>query len=108
MEDSDEDARPRKRGSEKVKAMKRQKKAIDEKKLPAPKAKKVAKRNSDRSNEDQDENSEEEDNSQSSAEEDNKVFSLIFDTLHLMLFQFVSHVLICRKNDNLLQLMGNG
>ncbi|KAK3120351.1 hypothetical protein QOZ80_9AG0686220 [Eleusine coracana subsp. coracana] len=72
MEDSDEDARPRKRGSEKVKVMKRQKKARDEKKLLASKAKKVAKRDSDRSTEEQDGNSAGEDNSQSSAEEDNK------------------------------------
>ncbi|TVU24704.1 hypothetical protein EJB05_27157 [Eragrostis curvula] len=72
MEDSDEEARPRKRRSEKGKVMKRQKKATDEKKLSTPKGKKVVKRESDRSTVEQDGNSEDEDNSRSSDEEDNK------------------------------------
>jgi hypothetical protein len=88
MEDSDndEDTRPIKRGSRKVKVVKRQKKAIDEKKMSTPKVKKVVKRDLDTSTEEQDGNSEE-DNSRSSAEEDSKVFSLIFGILLLILFQ---------------------
>ncbi|KAL6654785.1 hypothetical protein ACP70R_008250 [Stipagrostis hirtigluma subsp. patula] len=73
LEDSDEDTRPKKRRAEKGKVIKRQKKVADEKKLSTPKAKKVAKRDSDRSTEEQGGNSAEEDNSHSSAEEDNKI-----------------------------------
>ncbi|XP_062182217.1 uncharacterized protein LOC133886566 [Phragmites australis] len=72
MEDSDEDARPRKRGAEKGKVIKRPKKVTDEKKLSTPKAKNVVKRDSDRSIEEQGGKSTAEDSSHSSAEEDNK------------------------------------
>ena len=78
MEDSDEDIRPRKKRAEKGKVIKKQKKVADEKKLSTLKAKKVAKRDSDRNADEQGGNSAEEDNSHSSAEEDNKVFSLNF------------------------------
>ncbi|CAM0146016.1 unnamed protein product [Urochloa decumbens] len=72
MEDSDEDTRPRKKRAEKAKVIKKQKKVANEKKLSTPKAKKIAKRDSDRSADEQGGNSAEEDNSHSSAEEDNK------------------------------------
>ncbi|TKW01086.1 hypothetical protein SEVIR_8G154700v4 [Setaria viridis] len=72
MEDSDEDARPRKKRAEKPKVIKKQKKVPDEKKLSTLKAKKVAKQDSDRSDDEQGGSSAEEDNSRSSAEEDNK------------------------------------
>ncbi|WVZ51355.1 hypothetical protein U9M48_002507 [Paspalum notatum var. saurae] len=71
-EGSDVDTRPRKKRAEKAKVIKKQKKVADVKKLSTPKAKKVAKRDSDRSAEEQGGNSGEEDNSHSSAEEDNK------------------------------------
>ncbi|CAL4992764.1 unnamed protein product [Urochloa decumbens] len=72
MEDSDEDTGPRKKRAEKAKVIKKQKKVANEKKLSTPKAKKIAKRDSDRSADEQGGNSAEEDNSHSSAEEDNK------------------------------------
>ncbi|XP_062197499.1 uncharacterized protein LOC133900395 isoform X2 [Phragmites australis] len=72
MEDSDEDTRPKKRRAEKGKVVKRQKKVADAKKLSTPKAKKVAKRDRDRSTQEQGGISAEEDNSHSSAEEENK------------------------------------
>ncbi|KAL5203748.1 hypothetical protein ABZP36_008619 [Zizania latifolia] len=65
--DSDEDMRPKKKVAEKGKAVKRQKKATEKKQLSTPKAKKVAKKDLDRSTGEQ-----EEDSSHSSAEEDNK------------------------------------
>ncbi|XP_066340045.1 uncharacterized protein [Miscanthus floridulus] len=72
MEDSDEDSRPRKKRAEKAKVVKKQKIVTNEKKLSTPKAKKVAKQDSDRRTEEKGGNSAEEDNSHSSAEEDNK------------------------------------
>ncbi|KAL6842931.1 hypothetical protein ACP4OV_027244 [Aristida adscensionis] len=73
MEGSDEDTRPRKKKAEKSKVIKRQKKVADEKKLSTLKAKKVAKRNSDRNTDERGGSSAEEDNSRSSAEDDNKI-----------------------------------
>ncbi|CAO2149157.1 unnamed protein product [Urochloa humidicola] len=70
MEDTDDDTGSRKKRVEKAKVIKKQKKVANEKKLSTPKAKKVAKRDSDR--DEQVGNSAEEDNSRSSAEEDNK------------------------------------
>lgn len=72
MEDSDEDTRPRKKRAEKGKVIKKQKKVANGKKLSTLKAKKVAKRDSDRNADEEGGNSAEEDNSHSSAEEDNK------------------------------------
>ncbi|XP_066337221.1 uncharacterized protein [Miscanthus floridulus] len=72
LEDSDEDSRPRKKRAEKAKVIKKQKIVTNEKKLSTPKAKKVAKQDSDRRTEEKGGNSAEEDNSHSSAEEDNK------------------------------------
>uniref|UniRef100_A0A0D9XSU5 DEK-C domain-containing protein n=1 Tax=Leersia perrieri TaxID=77586 RepID=A0A0D9XSU5_9ORYZ len=66
--DSDEDAMPKKKKTEKGKAVKKQKKV--EKQLSSPKAKKVAKKGLDKSKEQS--KSTEEDSSHSSAEEDNK------------------------------------
>uniref|UniRef100_A0A0E0J2U0 DEK-C domain-containing protein n=1 Tax=Oryza nivara TaxID=4536 RepID=A0A0E0J2U0_ORYNI len=67
--DSDEDARPKKKKAEKGKAVKRQKKTTVEKQLSNSKAKKVAKKDLDKSKE---RSGSEEDNSNSSAQEDNK------------------------------------
>ncbi|KAG2562529.1 glutamic acid-rich protein-like [Panicum virgatum] len=72
MEDRDEDTRPRKKRAEKGKVIKKQKKVANGKKLSTLKAKKVAKRDSDRNADEEGGNSAEEDNSHSSAEEDNK------------------------------------
>lgn len=76
MEDSDDDSMPRKKRAEKAKVIKKQKIVTNERKLSTPKAKKVAKQDSDRGTEENGGNSAEEDNSHSSAEEDNKVFRL--------------------------------
>jgi hypothetical protein len=73
-EDSDMATRPKKRGAEKGKALKQQKKVAVEKKLSTPKVKKVAKRDLDKSTKIKGGDLSEEDNSHSSAEEDDKVF----------------------------------
>jgi hypothetical protein len=66
--------RPKKRGAEKGKPLKQQKKVTVEKKLSTPKVKKVAKRDLDKSTKIKGGDLSEEDNSHSSAEEDDKVF----------------------------------
>ncbi|KAM0875856.1 hypothetical protein ACQ4PT_036534 [Festuca glaucescens] len=70
-EDSDRATRPKKRGAEKGKAIKQQKKVTVEKKLSTPKIKKVAKQDLDKSTKNKGGNSTE-DNPHSSAEEDDK------------------------------------
>ncbi|CAM0873699.1 unnamed protein product [Alopecurus aequalis] len=71
-EHSDGATRPKKRGTEKGKAIKQHKKVTVEKKSSTPKVKKVAKRDLDKSTKNKGGNSSEEDNSHSSAEEDDK------------------------------------
>uniref|UniRef100_A0ACD5WZQ9 Uncharacterized protein n=2 Tax=Avena sativa TaxID=4498 RepID=A0ACD5WZQ9_AVESA len=71
-EDSDRATMPKKRGAEKGKATKQQKKVTEEKTLSTPKVKKVAKRDLDKSTKNKGGNLAEEDNSHSSAEEDDK------------------------------------
>ncbi|XP_047090980.1 triadin-like [Lolium rigidum] len=70
-EDSDRAKRPKKRGAEKGKSIKQQKKVTVEKKLSTPKIKKVAKQDLDKSTKNKGGNSTE-DNPHSSAEEDDK------------------------------------
>ncbi|KAM0868907.1 hypothetical protein ACQ4PT_041012 [Festuca glaucescens] len=70
-EDSDRATRPKKRGAEKGKAIKQQKKVTVGKKLSTPKIKKVAKQDLDKSTKNKGGNSTE-DNPHSSAEEDDK------------------------------------
>jgi hypothetical protein len=74
-EDSDRAKRPKKRGAEKGKSIKQQKKVTVEKKLSTPKIKKVAKQDLDKSTKNKGGNSTE-DNPHSSAEEDDKVLFL--------------------------------